>query len=297
LTYIHVQPKGKPFDLYSGTVESEILLPEIYVDQIKTIDHKNMLVAVSPKLFERFDVQGKSLLVVGITPDERKARPWWMIDTEVLTDEFPEEREILLGHYAALHLGENISQIKLGNETFRVRGVLDETGSPDDFMAFAPLATLQGLTKKGGMVNLIEVSTSCIACGAMNVYDVTKEIDEALPHDAKALAVKQIAEAQMGTLKKIMKFTTIIYLVVLTLCALLLVNYMSSSVGERKREIGMLLAIGMDPSKIQVIFAVKVLIFAGIGGFLGYVVGSAISIILGPIIAEARVFPIPNLLV
>lgn len=293
---IIVQPKGQPFDLYSGTTKGGILLPENYVDKIQSIEHNKMLIAVSPKLYERFEVRGKSLLVVGIKPDERKAKPWWMIENNIVTDEFPEDNEILLGHYAASTLGEDISRIELGNEVFKISGVLDETGSPDDFMAFVSLATLQKLSQKVGMVNLIEVSTSCIACKAMNIYDVTEEIDKTLPPDAKVMAVKQIAEAQMGTLKKIMGFTMIIYVVVLCLCAFLLVNYMSSAVDERRREIGMLLAMGMDPRKIQTIFVSKILVFAVIGGLLGYITGTGISILLGPLIAETKVLPILYLL-
>jgi putative ABC transport system permease protein len=300
---IIVQPKGEPFDLYSGTVRGGILLPEYYADKTRAIEHSSMLVAISPKLYERFEISGRSLLVVGITPDERKAKPWWLIDNNVLTNEFPMGKEILLGHYAAAHmeseflvLGDPRSQVKLGDETFRVSGVLDETGSPDDFMAFVPLATLQELVQKAGMVNLIEVSTSCISCKAMDIYGIAGEIDEVLPPDAKVLTVKQIAEAQMGTLKKVMGFTTIIYVVVLVLCAVLLMNYMSGAVDERRREIGMLLAMGMDPRKIQVIFVLKLLVFAGIGGLLGYVMGSGISIFLGPMIADASVSPILYLL-
>ena len=41
-----------------------------------------------------------------------------MIKNEVLTGEFLEQEEILLGHYAAGHLGDNISQIELNNEVF-----------------------------------------------------------------------------------------------------------------------------------------------------------------------------------
>ena len=133
---IIIQPKGEPFDLYSGTVKGGILIPEYYADKARTIEHSGMLVAVSPKLYERFEFSGRSLLVVGITPDEKKAKPWWLIGNSVLTDEFPMGKEILLGHYAAAHLGEDASQVKLGDETFRVSGVLDETGSPDDFMAY-----------------------------------------------------------------------------------------------------------------------------------------------------------------
>ncbi len=293
---IIVQPKGEPFDLYSGTVKGEILLPESYVDKIRTIEHQGMLVAVSPKLYERFEIDGKALLVVGVTPEEKKAKPWWMIDNEVLTIEFPQGKEILLGHYAAARLGEDRSQIVLGGETFRVSGVLDETGSPDDFMAFIPLSAMQGLVRKTGMVHLIEVSTSCISCKTMNIYGVAQEMDEVLPPDAQVSTVEQIAKAQMGTLRKVTGLTTAIYLMVLILCGFLLMNYMSSAVDERRREIGMLLAIGMEPRKIQLIFVLKVMAFAVIGGLLGYVMGTGFSVLLGPLVAEAKVSPIISLL-
>jgi putative ABC transport system permease protein len=293
---IIVQPEGVPFDLHSGTVKGEVLLPEAYADKIRTIKHGKMLVAVSPKLYERFEVNGKSLLVVGITSEERQAKSWWMIENKVLTDEFPDGNEVLLGHYAATYLEEETSQIKLGGKTFNVSGVLDETGSYDDFMAFVPLDVLQELIQKWGMVNLIEITTSCIGCESGNIYDVAKDINEVLPPDAEVVIVRQIAEAQMGTLKKISDFTTIIYLVVLGLSAFLLVNYMSSSVDERRREIGMLLAMGMDTRKIQFIFVLKALFFAGTGGLIGYTTGTGISILLGPLIAEAKVSPVTYLL-
>lgn len=292
---IIVQPKDEPFDLNSGSVTGSMLFPETYVSRVRNIKHNKMLVAVSPKLYERFEVEESSLLVCGITDDERKAKPWWMIDTRVVTDEFPRGKQILLGHYAATHVGA-ASQIKLNDEIFAVAGVLDETGSADDFMAFVPLRVLQGLTHKKGMVNLIEVSTSCIACSTMNVYDVAEEIDKALPGDVTSVPVKRIAEAQMGTLTKIQKFTRMIYVVILSLGGLLLMNYMSSSVSEQRREIGMLLALGMDSPKIYKIFVMKALILGVIGGLAGYLLGTVISMILGPQIVQVSISPIIDLL-
>lgn len=293
---IMVQPKGEPVDLYSGSVNGTTLLPQDYVEKIGKIHHKKMLVAVSPKLYERYNISGKSLLVAGITPDERKAKPWWMIGNDVLTDQFPQAKQVLLGHFAASHLEKGITQLQLGNETFQVSGVLDQTGSPDDFIAFVPLAELQRLTKKDGMVNVIEVTTSCIACKAMNIHDMATQIRDALPADADVLAVKQIADAQMGTLRKIIGFTTVIYLVVLGLCAFLLMNYVSASIDERRREIGMLMAMGMNPRTLQAIFTGKVLALAAVGGLLGYFVGSGLSMVLGPAVADTEVSPVFSLL-
>lgn len=288
---IIVQPKGEPFDIYSGRVGSAALLPEIYHQQIQDIEHSKMLIAISPKLYERFKVGNQSLLVVGITPDERKAKPWWLIDNEPIEYQFPVNNEVLLGQYIARRIGSP-SYIELNGKNFRVTGILDETGSPDDFMAFVPLNNLQTLINKQGMVNLFEVSTSCIACKEMNVNAIAKEIDKMLPDDAQALPVKQIAEAQMATLTKVEQFTRIIYIIVLSLGGFLLANHMSSSVINQKRDIGMLLAMGMEASKIHRIFVIKGVILGLVGGLAGYFVGTGISMVLGPQIAETGVTPI-----
>jgi len=292
---IIVQPKDEPFDVYSASPGDSATLPEVYVDRIQNIEHSGMLVAVSPKLYERFEVGDVNLLVVGITDDERKAKPWWMINKMVVTDEFPRGNQVLLGHYAGAHLGA-FSPIKLNGETFTVAGVLDETGSSDDFAAFVPLDVLQELTDKRRMVNVIEVSTSCIACPEMNLYDFVDEIDSALPDDANVIPVKQIAEAQMETLAKIGDFTRIIYIVVLCLGSFLMMNYMSSSVSERRREIGILVAIGMDASQLYKLFISKALILGVVGGLVGFAVGTLISMVAGPRIADTAVSPIFQLL-
>jgi putative ABC transport system permease protein len=146
------------------------------------------------------------------------------------------------------------------------------------------------------MVNVIEVTTSCIACKVMNIHDMATQIRNALPSDAEVLPVKQIADAQMGTLRKIMGFTTVIYLVVLGLCAFLLMNYVSASIDERRREIGMLMAMGMNPRTLQAIFTGKVLALAAVGGLLGYLVGSGLSKVLGPAVADTKVSPVFSLL-
>jgi len=292
---IIIQPTGEPFDAYSASPGSGALLPEVYGERLRTIQHSGMLVAVSPKLYERFEVENVNLLVAGVTEAERVAKPWWMINRKLVTGEFPEGNQILLGHYAAAHLG-SIRQVTLKGQTFTLSGVLDETGSADDLMAFVPLHVLQNLTDKKRLVNIIEVSTSCIACSEMNIYNIADEIDKALPDDARVIPVKRIAEAQIGTLTKIEDFIRIVYIVVLCLGGFLMMNYMSSSVSERRHEIGILLAIGMDASKIYRFFVLKALTLGFIGGLAGYAVGTLISMVAGPQLADTPVSPILGLL-
>lgn len=292
---IIIQPKDRPFDPYSASPGDGVLLPEVYAERLKNIEHSGMLVAVSPKLYERFEVEKVNLLVSGVTEAERTAKPWWMINRRLVTGEFPEGNQILLGHYAAGHLGP-ARRITLGGEAFIVSGVLDETGSADDLMAFVPLHVLQNITGKKRLVNIIEVSTSCIACSEMNIYDIAHEIDKVLPGDVRVIPVKRIAEAQIGTLTKIEDFIRMVYIVVLCLGGFLMMNYMSASVSERRHEIGILLAIGMDANKMYRFFVLKALILGLIGGLAGYALGTLISVIAGPQLADTPVSPILGLL-
>jgi putative ABC transport system permease protein len=73
-------------------------------------------------------------------------------------------------------------------------------------------------------------------------------------------------------------------------------NYMSASVSERRHEIGILLAIGMDASKMYKFFVLKALILGLIGGLGGYALGTLISAAAGPQLADTPVPPIFGLL-
>jgi len=292
---ILVQPRSESIETYFGSVTESATIPEGYVDKIWEIEHRDMLRVVSPKVYKYFDVGDVNLMIAGVTGEELKLKSWWRIDDMLVGDEFPQGNEVLLGHYAAARL-RSPEEIRLKDETFTVTGVLDETGSADDYMAFVPLGVLQNLIGRKRLVNVIEIASGCIACEGMNIYDHAKEIDAALPDDARVIPIKQIAEAQIGTLTKVEGLVFVICSIVLCLSAFVVMNYMFSSVSEQRHEIGILLAIGMDAHQIYKFFIVKALIIGVVGGLLGYVAGTTISMVVGHQIAGTSVPPLLELL-
>ncbi len=271
------------------------LIPQDYAQKVREIEHADMLEAVSPILEERFPINGIGLPVVGITAEEQKAKPWWLIDHEVVRSGIVQGDQALLGSYAA-QLLENPNEIEIAGRTLTIAGVLDKTGSSEDGTVYVPLAALQDITGKQGMVSRIEVSTSCIACPSMNVNDVASMISKALPASATVMPVKQIAEAQMGTLNRIQSFLRIVAVVMLVLSGLLVMNQMSSSVADRRREIGMLLAMGMDERRLQATFMLKAVIIGLVGGLLGFGIGTLLSTTLGGHVTGTAVVPLYYLL-
>jgi putative ABC transport system permease protein len=70
---------------------------------------------------------------------------------------------------------------------------------------------------------------------------------------------------------------------------------MFTNVYERRRELGTLLAMGASSSMILYMLMIKALVLGFFGGIAGYVVGSAISMALGPNITGTAVTPLWNL--
>jgi putative ABC transport system permease protein len=285
----------QPADGGSASYGEKPLIPESYAQAIRKIEHADMLEAVSPILEERLPVNGIGLPVAGITDEQQTAKPWWLIDRDLVPAGILGPRRALLGHRAA-ELLRRPEAVEIGGHSFEVGGVLDKTGSVEDGTVFVPLAALQEVVSKQGLVSRIEVSTSCIACPSMNVNDVATTIGKVLPKSASVTPVKQIAEAQMGTLNRVESFLRIVAVVMLLLSGLLVMNQISSSVADRRREVGMLLALGMDERRLHLTFFLKALLIGLVGGALGFAIGTLLSSTLGGYVTGGVVRPLYHLL-
>ena len=71
---------------------------------------------------------------------------------------------------------------------------------------------------------------------------------------------------------------------------------MYHNVYERKKEIGTLRAMGASSNTVLKVFLLKAALLGFIGGIGGYLLGSLLAIVLGPIVAGVPVLPIWQLL-
>jgi putative ABC transport system permease protein len=70
---------------------------------------------------------------------------------------------------------------------------------------------------------------------------------------------------------------------------------MYANVYERRREIGTLMALGAGSAVILKLFLLKALLLGLAGGVCGYIVGTALAVVLGPRLAGIPVLPMPLL--
>lgn len=252
------------------------------VPKIRQIEEKENISTVSPKLIGIVEIDGKKILLTGVLfQEEIRLKKWWKVHGDI-----PKSRdEILLGNEVAVKLFKSSGDpLAINGKTVRVSGILDETGSQDDFLIFGDLTFVQEALKKPGALSLIEVSAFCISCP---IEEIVRQISKVLPH-AKVTAIKQTLQTKMEALDHFKKFSIGISIIVLLIGGLIVFTNMMASVNERKREIGVFRAIGFRKSHIIRIIFLEVFIIGLLGGIMGYILGLGVSYILGPVITGIR---------
>ena len=257
-------------------------LKETDLPKIRNIEVRDNVNMVSPKLIGVVEIEGKRVPLMGVLFDEElRLKKWWKIHGAR-----PKARdEVLLGNEAAVQLFKSAGDtLSIERRGVKVAGVLDETGSQDDFLIFADLKFVQDVMKKPGFLSLIDVSAFCNTCP---IEEIVRQISKELPH-AKVTAVKQTLETKMETLNQFRKFSLGISVIVLLIGGLIVFISMMASVNERKREIGIFRAIGFRRSHVVRIIFLEALIVGGLAGLLGIVFGLGVSKAMGPVITGVK---------
>jgi putative ABC transport system permease protein len=252
------------------------------VPKISQIEVRENISTVSPKLIGTVEMEGKKISLMGVRfEEELRIKKWWKIHGSE-----PKSRdEVLIGNEVAVRLFKSTGDtLAINGKSVRVSGILDETGSQDDFLIFGDLAFVQETMKKPGGLSLIEVSAFCNTCP---IEEIVSQISKQLPH-AKVMAIKQTLQTKMEALDHFKKFSVGISIIVLLIGSLIVFTNMMASVNERKREIGIFRAIGFRKSHIVRIIFLEALIVGLIAGIVGYAFGLGVSQIIGPMITGMK---------
>lgn len=306
-------------DYYKADLHAQEL-PEEYVTLLSTSNLEG-LDNLSPKLSMPAKIGDQDITLTGILPkNEFQGKASWqgagifsrpkicgsVNDTFGLTEKPPKETlvrkrvietlerdEVLVGADVARKLHLNADQeIAMLDKPFKVAAVLPQTGTIDDSRVFAHLHTVQDLAGKGAVVNAIEV----VGCCEQVMKGLVAKLNHLLP-EAQVVTIAQVIDTQIRA-NQLMKHLSLLFLGIMTVVAgASIANDMYHNVNERKKEIGILIALGATPNSLLKLFLYKALLLGVVGGFLGFLIGSLIAIVLGPWIAGIPVLPIPSLLI
>jgi putative ABC transport system permease protein len=280
-------------DLSMGTLAvGENYIPQETLPQIRQITDGEIrkarditdqgdIATIAPELYINTEVKGSSVMVVGVEPDaESKIKTWWNVqEGNYLTG----TDQALVGAVAAKLLTLNTGDtVDLNGSAVTVTGILGETGSNDDYQVFVPLETLQKAYGKEGLVSSVNIRALCNACP---VEIIANAINQNIT-GVRAIAVKQVAEAEMGIMGRMNRFMWALGGITLVVGLFGVVNTMMSSVNERIKDIGIMRAAGASRNQIMRIFIYEAVIIGIVGGILGYLAGTLLAYIVGPLVFE-----------
>ena len=316
---LSIEIEGKNFT----PLKSQNLLPEADIYKIKEIFWRNNIVAFAPFLETKVkDTKGEELSFEGTYFDKNiglKDEPefstgvkslygFWGVEGAWPKDESMDE--ILVGDELAkaknLKVGDKLSLVgKNGTKEVSVVGILK--GASDEAHKLIGSLKLAGdLSGHAGSYTKAEVSAMTIPENDLSLkarrnldnldsaeYDkwycsayagsIAFQIEENLPN-VSAKASLQVSDAESNIVKKIQSLMGIVSIIALVVSAIGITSLMTSEIYRRKKEIGLLKAIGASNVEIYALFASESLVvafFAGItGAFLGYALSYVMSYII-----------------
>ena len=269
---------------YGSVVIGNNLLDENSIDKIYAIADSENIRVLSPKLYDQINYENNSILVVGLFPEkEIQLKTWWNV-----TGSLPQNNtaEILLGSELKAALSAQIgSSIILGNSSFVVTGILDQTGSIDDYSIFMPLNVSQQLFNRDGKISEINVG---VINEGNTLEEISNQIMEAIPN-AKAIPITQAAGTRTLAVQQTASFSLLLASIILVVGIGGIMNTTQASVNQRMGEIGVLVSLGADNSHLYNMFLSEAAILGLIGGIVGTAMGIAASLLMGPLLINTPI--------
>ncbi len=241
------------------------------VDAVRSIELTDRLAAVAPKLVTSAVIHGYRVGVIGVDwEEELKIKSYWAVDGH-----YPKgEQELLAGAIAASRLGLYAGDtVSLGQETYKVAGILQSTGGDDDKVLIADLGALQHTIGATDRIHFVEVSALCAGCP---IEDIVTQIQGRLP-EMRITALQSVVKQRMYSVSFVKELAMIVSLVILLTASAMVGMTMLSAVNERKKEIGILRSLGYFRRQVFAIFCVEAFLIGVLAGAVGYVAGYGAS--------------------
>jgi putative ABC transport system permease protein len=233
-----------------------------------------------PYLVQRTAIKNQPVTVVGIQPEPMKQFKNWQIDR----GEYRLDRESVV-------VGSSIAQqfeLKTGDKLtirgteFILRGILKEMDNRDDLVIYLDLATAQKLYGVGDKVSFIAVKVDDVT--QMDRY--SQEIQERA--NVAVVSDKQLIRSVLAIMGTVRNTLQMIAAVAVLAAAFGIINTMLTAIHERKREIGILQALGARRRTIFSLFLYESALYGLLGGVLGLAAGFAISFFAAPYIEQSE---------
>jgi putative ABC transport system permease protein len=184
-----------------------------------------------------------------------------------------------LAEVLRLHIGSEIRAIYKSPATgvsttrwFNVTGIL-KTGGAEDSQMFVNLRCAQELSSRPGMVHIVHVSA---VTSSANADTIASEIQASIP-SVEARSTVQLEQAEAILLQRTEALIGLVACAATGASALGVMTIMTTAVLERRREIGIMKALGAGDRSISVLFLAEAAILGTAGALAGYALGMVLA--------------------
>jgi len=272
------------------------LLDAGVVDRIEAL-YISAVAGVAPYLYVAASSGSQPVILAGTWFDQvAKMDSWWKIEGGWVSSRGDHDH-CLVGFNAARQLGlapGSSLQLRSGNRdiSLTVAGIVT-TGGAEDNQILTNLDSAQALAGLAGRASLVQISVSGTAS---EIESVTRKLAEALP-GLDVRPVRQIAAAEGTILERIrgLLFWTIALILVLSMLGVLAA--MASLAMERRKDVGLMKALGGTVPRIMRLFLAESGALGAIGGLLGFLIGVVLARWIGErifgVVISARLEVLP----
>lgn len=275
-----VTPKGwcayEQISVLTGEQLPEAI-PMSEVDKIRAVPGVKNVV---PYVNEKTAFRNRPVPVIGVLPEEMRALQKW----EIAAGRYfngADEPAVVVGAAIATQF-----QLKPG-DTFTVRGnplpivgVLSEAGNKDDVASFVPLPVVQELYEVKGMVSFALVQVDDL----QQVDTVSLRIQEKA--NVAVVTDKQLLSSILSIVGTVSGAMQAVAAVGVLAAAFGIINTLLTAVYERRREIGIMQAVGSTRRTLFAAFLLESGLYGLLGGFVGVLMGILGAYVLGPYLTD-----------
>ena len=231
------------------------------------------------------------VIVAGVWFDEvKRMNSWWKVDG-TWVDARDNRTDCMIGEEAAARLGlvpGTTLNVAYGDReaTLRVAGIVT-AGSSEDNQIFIGMPLAQELGRQATRASLIQISARG---SAPEIEDVIHRLSIALP-GLEVRPLRQLADAEGRLLERIRGLLFGTVLLILALSSLGVLAAMAGLALERRRDVGLMKALGGSVRTIMRFFFAEATAIGLAGGILGFIVGMALSEWIGERIFSVSITP------
>lgn len=228
------------------------------------------------------------------TAGVRSTYPLWKVEGAWPADDALDQ--VLLGSELAREIPAQPGQtIELSGRRFKVSGVLS-AGGEQDRKVWAPLHIVQQLGNLPDAVSSISVSALTKPEDAFARRDpramspdmrdrwycspyansIAFQLAEAIPH-SRAEQIRQVAQSEGQVLTRIKGLMVLIAIAALLAAALAISASLATAIMERRREIGLMKAMGASRASVGMLFLAEGALLGLVGGLLGFGLGALLA--------------------